>query len=394
MTHHALGPSKAHRYLVCTGSIHFDREMPESIWAEDGKLGHDILERILKGQIVLTGDDINGTPAPAYRIQQAIEVRDFIHQWRQVHPDFVMEMETPLSITQALGLGLGFNNPDRAHLFDGTADVVAYNDIEALVLDAKFGFVRVEPENNPQLMLYAMGLLDELRRIFGKTPKLITLVIAQPNYEGIMDFREHRMTLIELRQWYSTNHEAIERAWDAAGGDLEAVVFNASSEKACRYCPGRSVCDARTKKAYDMASEEWRMTKTLADLLPMLPAIRHICDDLEKTAVKMLAEGQPVPGFKLVESRSIRKWAVPDVDVIQAANEILGLERDAGFAPRKLLSPAQMEKKFGTKGKALTEAMAMVPRGGPKLVPDSDPREPYKPDNFSQEEIDSITGEE
>jgi hypothetical protein len=40
----------------------------------------------------------------------------------------------------------------------GTTDACAYSWDELLVLDAKFGFVQVDPRGNPQLMLYALGL--------------------------------------------------------------------------------------------------------------------------------------------------------------------------------------------------------------------------------------------
>lgn len=382
MSHGKLSPSKAHRWLVCPGSQFFEADGAESSYAEDGQLGHDILERVLKGQPVLTGDDINGRPAPEARIQQAIEIRDFIAQWKTQHPDFVTESETPIKIGENLGY------IDRAEDFDGTADLAAWNEKEAVILDAKFGFVRVEPKDNAQLYLYAIGLLYELQRIFGYHPTLITVIIAQPDYEGLVQFREHRMTAGQLWSWHEKQYNAIKRAAD---GDK---TLNPASEQACRYCPGRATCQPRHEVLMKFAQEEWRMTKTLGELLPLLPQIRHIADDLEAEAKRQLAADMTVPGFKLVESRSIRQWNPDKPDPVSVAQRAGVIQNPEDMIMKKVMSPAQVEKKFKAAGKLLTKELAMTPRGQPKLAPDSDPRPPYKPENFTQEQIDEMLEEE
>lgn len=379
MSHGKLSPSKAHRWLVCPGSQFFEADGAESSYAEDGQLGHDILERVLKGQPVLTGDDINGRPAPEHRIQQAIEIRDYIAQWKTQHPDFVTESESPIRVAE----GLGYSN--RPEDFDGTADLVAWNAQEAVILDAKFGFVRVEPQDNAQLYLYAFGLLNELERMFDSHPVLVTVIIAQPDYEGLVQFREHRMTAGQLWSWHEKQYNAIKRAAD---GDK---TLNPASEQACRYCPGRATCQPRHEVLMKFAQEEWRMTKTLGELLPLLPQIRHIADDLEAEAKRQLAADMTVPGFKLVESRSIRKWS-DSREFKESAHE-----RDrAGILlfKTKMKSPAEIEKEYKAEGKAFTKKYAVTPRGQPKLAPDSDPRPSYKPENFTQEQIDEMLEEE
>jgi hypothetical protein len=391
--HSRLGPSKAHRWLACQGSIGLDLEDgPESTYAEDGQLGHAILSLVLKGTPVLTGDEIQigkqSYPAPAERIQQAIEIRDFVRQWSQTHPDFVMESEVPLKISR----GLGRYGPNGEEPFDGTADIIAYNQTEAVIIDAKFGFVRVEPENNPQLYLYAIGLLYEVLAIFGEVPQFVTVIIAQPNYEGLVDFREHRMRSGDLLTWAQSMSAPIARAYEVVI-EGKPGTFSAHSDYACRYCPGRNTCQTRIDKLRDFAYEEWRMTHTLAELLPLLPQIRNIADDLERAAVKMLAAGESVPGYKLVEASAIRKWTNDSLD---AEDGVVSLAKDKGLdiVTKKLMSPAQVEKAYGAEGKDFTKTWAFKPKGGPKLVPDSDKREPYAPKTFTQEEIDALLREE
>lgn len=379
--HHILGPSKSHRWLNCTGSIQFDTPGPESIWAEDGHHAHAVLSLVLKGEIVSVGQEVEGIRTTALRIDQAIEVRDFVRQWREAHPDFVIESEQPVAVSEALGL-------QRGHMLDGTADVIAYNEKEALVLDAKFGFVRVYPEKNSQLYLYAIGLCWELKKTFGNTPEFITVIIGQPDYEGVMQFLEHRMAYAELEEWYLDNRVKLDKAYLVALQE-EQPEFNASDDTACRYCPGRNRCDERLSVIYKFAQEEWRITKTLKDLLPLLPQIKAIAKDLENEAMAQLAAGQPVPGFKLVEKSSIRKWGQSD-QVIKDEGHASGLQ----VTESRVLSPAQIEKRNGPAGKLFTARLAIKPRGGPKLVVETDPRPEFRPGEISQEEIDALVREE
>jgi hypothetical protein len=378
--HHRLSPSKAHRWLVCPGSLQHESDGGRSSYAEEGQHAHEILEAILTGIPVLTGDIIGGKPASTERISQAIEVRDFLKQWKTQHPDFVVETETPLNISRGVG---HLDTTD----FDGTADAIAWNAKELVVLDAKFGFVRVEPENNPQLYLYAIGALTEIQDLLGLRPENLCLIIAQPNYEGVMEFREHRMTFKDLNTWFFDNIAAIALAYR---GDK---TLNASSEKACRFCPGRVACPARLEAWQNFALDTWYEAHSLDEMLPHVERVRRICDDLERAAVTRLSEGHEVKGFKLVESRSIRKWqAIPNLEQLLSSDTRAPID---GMTEKKLLSPAQMEKYIlrttqldKWEVKAAVNKLAMVPRGGPKLAPESDPRPKFEPEGFTQEDVD------
>jgi hypothetical protein len=372
-THVELSPSKAHRWLVCPGSLRFDVEGPESIYAEEGAHAHAVLEAVLKGQQVLAGDIIGDKPASTERIQQAIEVRDYLQQWHQVHPNWALEKETPVEVGKhAWGLEPG--------IIQGTADAIMYSSEEAVVLDAKFGFVRVEPKDNPQLYLYAAGVVGELVDLFDEPVRYVTLIIAQPNYEGVMEFREHRIFVQDLWKWLAMKWSAVQKAL------ARDLTLDASDERACRFCPGRANCTARTEHLVKLAQDDWREAHTLDDLLPLVTKVRNICKDLEAEAVRRLREGHIVPGFKLVESRSIRKWgetAKPGV----IADE-LGVET-MSVVEMKLLSPAQLEKKFKTYGKEVTAQYAVTPKGRPKLAPESDPRPPVSLEDFTPEDVDA-----
>jgi hypothetical protein len=389
--HAHLSPSSAHRWFVCAGSLKHERVEGQSdnFYAEEGSHAHKILEAVLEGGMVLVGDIIDGKPATAERIQQAIEVRDFVRRWHKLHPNFVMETESPVEIGAHLGpIGIIDMPPGT---YAGTIDVAAWNEWEVVVLDAKFGFVRVEPKDNPQLMSYAVGIALELHQL-GFNPTFYTLIIAQPDYEGVMEFREHRITLRDISDWIVGHKERILAAWR---GD---TTLDASDEKACRYCPGRFGCPARLEAVHNFNQETWLEAHSLDELLPYVPRLRAICKDLEAKAAHELLEGRDIKGYKLVESRSIRKWNGMEPDLIAS---LISSETKAPMDKmfeRKMLSPAKMEKYIkestGENGKSIVNQLAVIPKGGPKLVPESDPRPPFDRNDFTQEDVDALSVEE
>jgi hypothetical protein len=255
-----------------------------------------------------------------------------------------------------------------------------YSLTELVVLDAKFGFVQVQPEDNPQLILYAAGALHELWKL-GFLVQFVTIIIAQPDYEGVMQFREHRMRQTDVAYWLNQNYQ---RVMAAATGELR---LDASDDRACRYCPARANCTTRLEQLVKLSQTEWRDAHSLEDMLPLVAQVRRICKDLESEAVRQLREGHEVKGFKLVESRSTRQWA-PETSLATLKLLTGAAQIEDVCEPIAPLSPAKLEKKFGAQGKAVTRVHAVIPRGRPKLAPESDPRPPVSLDSFTEADVD------
>jgi len=89
--------------------------------------------------------------------------------------------------------------------------------------------------------------------------------------------------------------------------------------------------------------------------------------------------GREIPGFKLVEGRSLRTWK----DQMTALHELeaFGLGEDDLYA-KKFVSPAQAEKTLkGKKVSAkLIEHLITKPPGKTTFAPESDSRLAVKPD--------------
>lgn len=104
-----------------------------------------------------------------------------------------------------------------------------------------------------------------------------------------------------------------------------------------------------------------------ANLVPMVKAVQAI--SAYSAAIdaqineRAIANGELIPGVVVKDSVVHRKWSDPEV-AAQLAQETLG---DKAFAPRALLSPAQMEK-LGDAGKQFVAVASYKPEAGKKVV--------------------------
>jgi hypothetical protein len=115
----------------------------------------------------------------------------------------------------------------------------------------------------------------------------------------------------------------------------------------------------------------------IGDLLERGKTLVQWYTDLQAYASQALLEGRTVPGWKVVEGRSVR--AFRDTD---AALQILmdaGIDRAViyDYKPKSL---SELEKVVGKKpfGELLAEQI-VKPRGKPTLAPETDKRPPYSP---------------
>ena len=95
----------------------------------------------------------------------------------------------------------------------------------------------------------------------------------------------------------------------------------------------------------------------------------------------MIHRGEDVPGFKLVEGRSNRKWAGEDSDVLRELVErgkFTPKDAERFYKPAELQSPAGIEKTLKRMGRTQTQfllnGLINKPTGKPSLVPAADPR--------------------
>lgn len=238
-----------------------------------------------------------------------------------------------------------------------------------LIIDGKYGRHRVSAQRNEQLMIYALMALDEFAHIYGPFDA-VEMHIVQPPLDHIDVFE---MSVAELELW----RDNVLLPGVAAVGDPNPRF--GPSQDACHFCLARGMCRARADHNLQLVREEFGSPcptpaaltpDEVSRLLPELDQISSWCDAVRAYALQ-LGHNRELPGYKLVEGRSIRKWTSPEAVIELLRNEGYG---DHQLYTRKPIGITEAEKLVGRKHPVF--ALAERTQGAPTLVPESDPREP------------------
>jgi hypothetical protein len=322
-----------------------------------GTATHEVMKLLLDGAEV-PSVAANGFVITAEMATMALDAVVWVRKYLHGKRAHTLMAEERVEIGPFFGLDQG--------IFYGTADVLAMADNELLVFDLKTGYVNVQAEENPQLLAYAIGASEELGWLFDT----VRMVIFQPSAGGAVE-------------WVLSKADLIARAQRMRPAVALALTEDAPykpTEEGCRYCPAAGVCKALQAESLALAQREFTDVDAFVNhLTPEELSVILAKADLIETAVKaarehalkLLQTGQPVPGWKMVAGRKNRIWREGVESFVVATLDVLGYERDQ-IAPRKLLSPAQVEKLL--KNKEVVAGFVETPAGNPVLAPESDKR--------------------
>lgn len=218
-----------------------------SEFAEEGTLAHALAGGCLEQELdagFFAGKPFSymdhGVPKMAtITDDMAREVQKYLNLARQYAAEGEMHVE------QRLPFFVG-EIPDQF----GTSDLVVLNPAakELIICDLKYGRgVQVFAEQNEQLMLYALGALDEFGLLHDFDTVL--LVIHQPRLNHV---DEWRVSVAELREFEQRALEAARTALEiASNGELlptERDVFLTPGDDQCRFCKAKGTCPALRDK--------------------------------------------------------------------------------------------------------------------------------------------------
>ena len=360
MTKHAiLSASGAHRWMNCTPSARLELEFDDSSGeaAKEGTAAHELGEHKLREALKIP----TKKPTSIYDSEEMERYTDEYVQFileelaavKQITKDPLLLIEQRLDFSNYVPEGFG------------TGDCVIVADDVAHVIDFKYGQgVLVEAENNPQMMLYALGALNLFDAIYDIN--VVKMTIYQPRRENISTFEIPKTNLIDWAE--NTLKPKAELAFKGDGeykpGDW------------CRFCRASVECKARAEENLKVAKFEFKNPPLLTDD-EIAEILLHV-NDLTKWANEIFAyatnaavqQGKQWKGFKVVEGRSNRKYA--DEEAVAKAAKKAGYE---DIYKQSLLTITNMEKLMGkNKFNELLGDFITKPRGKPTLVPVTDKR--------------------
>lgn len=366
--HARLSPSAAARWINCPGSIRLSDQVPpapSSEYADEGTAAHALAELKLRAEIhEITNRkyaaDLKKQRAGQYYCGEMDEATDF-------YKDVVLEHLAGAGEDGELLIEQRFSLDAWAPGSFGTSDAVVIGNGVLEVIDLKYGKgIRVDAKGNPQLRLYALGAADLFEDLYDF--ESVRMTIVQPRLDHVST---DLITLQELLEWGST---VVQPAAE------EAVRDNARIESGdwCRWCPAKAICRKRAEAQlalarYDFADPDLLTDEEIGEILQKAEELQKWTADVQAYALQGAIDGKHFDGWKLVEGRSVRKYA-DDLKVSEAL-QAAGYP-EAALYERKLYGITAMEKVVGKK--KLTEILGdliVKPAGKPVLVPETDKRE-------------------
>jgi hypothetical protein len=256
----------------------------------------------------------------------------------------------------------------------GTADYARYrrSTEELLVADFKYGAgVFVDVVDNEQLESYALGVLLKLQRQ-GFKIKQVRVMVCQPRHWQGEPVREQVFSAIKLLDFAADLAEA------APLTRLPNPPLVAGDH--CKFfCPKARTCTELEKhqNALVTVNLDAVAVEQVAVLLASVPLVKARLKAIEEHAYTLAARGVAIPGWHLVAKLARRQWK-REGDVVEWAQT----QSIDPYAPRDVLSPAQLEEKIkaaaprGKKKEAAAVLEQFVERvsSGTVLVPITDER--------------------
>lgn len=375
--HALLSASSAHRWLACPPSAvaaeGYKNEGTE--YTREGTLAHEVAEIVTRQAVPQLYQGLVPKEFPEGANQEMIDYAQGYADYIQEHvtsPDAVVLLEQRVDFSPWVPGGFG------------TCDCLILQGRTMIVIDYKYGVgVPVSAQDNPQMMLYALGALNDYGIAYDVDT--VEMHIYQPRINNIS---AATIRAAGLLAW--ADKVVKPTAAKAAKGEGE---YKAGEH--CRFCPHAGRCRALTKTCTEYVNTHGMRVSVpvlapheVAEVLQMEPLVSLWLKRVKDQALSTMMAGGEVPGYKVVEGRGSRGWT----DELQVADKL----KAAGYSMEDitettLLSVAKMEKALGKKKAAeLLEALIERKPGSPTVAPESDKRDPYNRLAEAQADFEAI----
>lgn len=368
--HARLAPSAASRWMKCPGSVSLAgmvKEPESSFESDEGTAAHEIHEACLR-----TG--LDPWAFVGHKVKVGGRVFECTEQWAYLIEPIIdrlymfggkMFAEKRVKLDRWMPQQFGT-------LDSGIIDAKLADGKYIVITDFKFGIgVPVEVENNPQLMIYALGFWDNIARHETKTEKFI-LRIEQPRISGVSG--DWHVSLDSLLAFGEKLRKAAIRTYHKDAPRIPG-------EKQCLFCPAKMICPEYRNWIEELTGLQFEeldrrvlssppeMPSAMTPLqrshiLLAAPMIRKWFDRLEEQALADYAAGRGAPLLKLVEGRKgHRMWT--DANAVKRLVSIFAPEE--GFS-REVKTPSQLQPFLLPEEWAAMQEFIRQDTGRPKLV--------------------------
>ena len=375
MSDHALlSPSSAHRWLNCPLAPRLEATLPEkpSEYAHEGTVAHSVCEIAAKKKFKKVKAAEYNRVIKKLKTDEAWD--DEMLHTAETYVEHLAERSMAFANEPYIAFEVKVDISDYVPEAFGRCDCVMFGADTLIITDYKHGKgVPVSPEENPQLMLYALGALKLYKPLFGDALKKVELYVDQPRINA---YGGWACTADELTAWGESIRPKAQMAY-MGFGEYHAGDW-------CRFCRANGICKAQASQqtsAFDdfaaaIGNPDAILSPAeMSEVLKRGETLVTWYESVKAKALESLLNGEKIPGYKVVEGRSSRCWTDQDkaLDKLQES----GIDRAVIYdsVPKTL---AQLEKLLGAaKFKELVGEFVTKPVGKPALALETDSRKEY-----------------
>lgn len=400
--HSIFAPSATKRIMACPGSVNLALSLgvqdKAGFFAAEGSVAHALAEGVLSNPNRVPHTPIDASGVEKEYEGHAIRIDEEQSDAIQTYVFFVDELrdataaeggfvtlEETVDLTETWKRLVRREPPGPVY---GHLDCGAYfpKQRKLVIADYKHGSgVAVEVRDNPQMFVYALGLL--FGRLSNADVQTVEIVVIQPRCihpDG--PIRRDTISVVDLMMWAHDEYiPAIEAASTSRPGE------NLAAGDWCKFCGARADCPELRTKALAVAKQQFSVVTdpdplthkplppppdTLTDdqlgmIMSRAEMVETWLDAVRAETAHRLEHGAAIPGWKLVPKRAQRKWT----DAAKVETLLTAKLGDEAFKPRELLSPAQAEKALGKQSyKNLVADLVSQVSSGTTLAPETDKR--------------------
>lgn len=313
-THALLGGSSAHRWTNCPGSCFYIKDLPPkspSEFALKGTKQHEICEKYLRDYLnyKITGEsdpEINTfLSSDDEELGIALFYRDSV--WHKVLEQNItgkaFGFEDKFTINDELEMS-GYVDFWCIHIDERAKRVLS-------IVDFKNGMHEVNAEKNAQLAFYAVAARQEFQN-HGKDIDKVKCFIIQPKSK--VPVKQTEFTPKEIDSWKHKFYSAAEQIFVKKKPKFKTGDW-------CFFCPAKSICPTYSKKLssklalklIDPTPEILPVPEKISDeaissLILNYDTIKDFLDSCYSYGLARHKNGKPLPGLKVVEGTTRRKW--------------------------------------------------------------------------------------
>jgi len=238
-----LSPSSSERFLTCTASLPYNLGFTENEATLKGNLQHKVaflrLDQLFNAKdhtkeiekLIDFNNIYESSQTPGLKVKWDMDcertVSNYISYIKQIANEY-----KPTKILLEYRIKMTFFN----NQINGVVDcAMLLPDDDLFIVDLKTGRVKVETEDNNQMLMYGYGIVQDVHKKTKRIAKNITISICQ---SLVNNTQAMKYTINQLVTWYVSCAQPMEEI------NTNKLVFR-PNKTACKYCQHRTNCNER-----------------------------------------------------------------------------------------------------------------------------------------------------